>query len=32
VLPETRAIGEVFAGAYDEVMKTARAQSERRGL
>ena len=28
VLPETRAVGEVFAGAYDEDMKTARAQSE----
>ena len=28
VLPETRAVGEVFAGAYDEAMKTARAQSE----
>ena len=27
VLPETRSVGEVFAGAYDEGMKTARAQS-----
>ena len=25
VLPETRSVGEVFAGAYDEAMKTARA-------
>jgi hypothetical protein len=27
VLPETRSVGEVFAGAYDAAMKTARAQS-----
>ncbi|MCE9658662.1 MAG: hypothetical protein K8R60_08890 [Burkholderiales bacterium] len=29
VLPETRAVGEVFAGAYDESMKLARAQPDR---
>ena len=29
VLPEIRNVDEVFAGAYDESMKTARAQSDR---